>query len=232
MSDHTTRTFVAYCRVSTARQGRSGLGLEAQEAAIRGFARPEQLRGPLFVEVESGRNIARPKLAEALAHCERIGATLLIAKLDRLARNVLFISQLMEARTDFVAVDMPTVDRLTIHILAAVAEAEARAISTRTKSALAAAKARGKVLGGIRPGQRVPTAEEQRAGATKSTETKRRAANQAAYRVLPRVTELKTGGAGLAEVARALQAEGTLTPRGGAWTATAVRRVLARTVGG
>src|SRR3954451_24854366 len=140
--------FVAYYRVSTDRQGRSGLGLDAQRAAVT-----EYLNGgnwqlvAEFTEVESGRKNDRPKLAKALAACRRIGATLIIAKLDRLARNVAFVSNLMEAGVEFVAVDFPTANRLTIHILAAVAEHEREMISTRTKAALAAAKARGTRLG-------------------------------------------------------------------------------------
>src|SRR3954449_13619746 len=140
--------FVAYYRVSTDRRGRSGLGLDAQRAAVT-----EYLNGgnwqlvAEFTEVESGRKNDRPELAKALAACRRIGATLVIAKLDGLARNVAFVSNLMEAGVEFTAVDFPTANRLTIHILAAVAEHEREMISARTKAALAAAKARGTRLG-------------------------------------------------------------------------------------
>src|SRR5437016_11437517 len=141
--------YIAYFRVSTARQGRSGLGLEAQRQAVR-----THLNGvkPLseFTEVESGRRSDRPKLTEALAACRVHKATLVIAKLDRLARNVAFVSNLMDAGVEFEAVDFPQANRLTIHILAAVAEHEARMISERTRAALAAAKVRGKSLGGFR----------------------------------------------------------------------------------
>ncbi len=223
------RTFVAYIRVSTDRQGRSGLGLEAQEAAIRDFLRPtDHLLLPPFVEVESGRKADRPELAKALSRCRATGAVLLIAKMDRLARDAHFLLGLRKAGIEFAACDMPDANRLTVGILAVVAEAEADAISARTKAALSAAKARGTSLGGLRDGQRAPTRDEQRHGGAASAERKRREANQDAYRVLPRVLDLQAGGASLAGVAAALQAEGVPTPKGGAWTATAVRRVLLR----
>src|SRR5581483_10028207 len=132
-------------RVSTVRQGESGLGLEAQRAAVEAFAR--QHGGTImasYVEVETGKRSDRPELAKALAAARKAKATLLIAKLDRLARNVAFIAAMMEAGVEFVACDQPFASRLTLHILAAVAEDEARRISERTKAALAAAKARGK----------------------------------------------------------------------------------------
>ena len=143
--------FIAYYRVSTDRQGRSGLGLDAQREAVHNFLaqRPHSLLAEK-VEIESGRNAARPTLADALALCRVHCATLIIAKLDRLARSVAFVSNLMESRVDFVAADFPEANRLTIHILSAVAEHEARMISERTKAALKAAKERGVVLGGDR----------------------------------------------------------------------------------
>lgn len=142
---------VAYFRVSTAKQGRSGLGLEAQQESVRAYAKATGRRIVAeVVEVETGRSAARPKLAEAMTLCRLHRATLVIAKLDRLARNVAFTSAMMESGTDFVAVDNPHATRLTIHILAAMAEHEAAMISTRTKEALAAAKARGVKLGGSR----------------------------------------------------------------------------------
>jgi DNA invertase Pin-like site-specific DNA recombinase len=139
---------VAYYRVSTAKQGASGLGLEAQQMAVSEYVGRQgwELVGS-FTEIESGKKADRPQLLKALEHCRRYKATLVIAKLDRLARNVAFVSNLMEAGTDFVAVDFPHANRLTIHILAAVAEHEREAISARTKAALAAAKARGVKLG-------------------------------------------------------------------------------------
>lgn len=140
--------FVTYYRVSTDRQGRSGLGLEAQREAVSQF-----LAGRFatvtseFVEIESGGKDDRPKLRDALAACQRSKATLLIAKLDRLARSVAFIANLMDGNTDFVACDMPEASRLLLHVMAAFAEHERQIIGERTKAALAAAKARGVRLG-------------------------------------------------------------------------------------
>jgi hypothetical protein len=140
--------FVAYYRASTAKQGASGLGLEAQQESVRSYLNGGRWQMVSEVtEIESGKRNDRPALANALALCRVHGATLVIAKLDRLARNVNFISNLMESGVDFLAVDFPQADRLTIHILAAVAEHEAVMISARTKAALAAAKARGTRLG-------------------------------------------------------------------------------------
>ena len=139
---------IAYYRVSTNKQGKSGLGLEAQQAAVATFtkSRGYQIIGE-YTEVESGKKKSRPKLQEAIKLAKRHKAKLIIAKLDRLARNVHFISGLMESNVDFVAVDMPTADRFMLHVYAAMAEEEGRRISQRTKAALAVAKARGVVLG-------------------------------------------------------------------------------------
>jgi DNA invertase Pin-like site-specific DNA recombinase len=142
--------WIAYFRVSTDKQGVFGLGMEAQRDAVRRYV---QNRGHIlaeYIEVESGRKSDRPQLMAALAECRRRRATLIIAKLDRLSRNVHFISGLMNSDVEFVAVDMPTANRLTIHILAAVAEHEREMISERTKAALAAAKVRGVKLGNPR----------------------------------------------------------------------------------
>jgi len=144
-------SFVAYYRVSTDRQGASGLGLDAQRESVSRFVGAGQLAAA-FTEVESGRkDTNRPQLQAALTECRKRKATLLIARLDRLARNVAFIANLMESGVDFVAVDMPQANRLTIHILAAVAEHEREMISARTKAALAQAKARGTRLGNPQP---------------------------------------------------------------------------------
>src|SRR5215472_16311956 len=143
--------FVSYLRVSTQKQGKSGLGLEAQRESVSAY-----LNGGKWtlvsevVEVESGKRADRPQLEKALRLCRLHRAVLLVAKLDRLARNVAFISALMESGVKFVAVDMPDVNDMVVHILASVAQGEAEAISDRTKAALAAAKARGKQLGGLR----------------------------------------------------------------------------------
>ncbi len=161
--------FVSYLRVSTDKQGRSGLGIEAQREAVARFSNGGTwVQLAELVETESGKNADRPQLREAIAQCRQTGATLLIAKLDRLARNVAFISALMEQGVPFVACDMPTATPFMLHVYAAMAEEEARAISLRTKVALAAAKARGVKLGGWRggtplrrrpalPGRRMPS---------------------------------------------------------------------------
>ncbi len=227
----TSRTFVAYLRVSTARQGTSGLGLEAQQAAIQAFLGPnDRLLAPPYVEVESGRNSERPKLAEAMARCRKTGATLLIAKLDRLARSVRFISALMEEGVPFVAADMPSATPFMLHVYAAVAEEEARAISRRTKLALEAAKARGVKLGGDR-GYRPPTPPDGASGSRAAAVARSREADHAAHRLAAVVEEVRAalgGTASLRAIAEGLTQRGIATSRGAAWTATGVRRVLAR----
>ena len=142
--------YVAYYRVSTDKQGIKGLGMDAQREAVARFMAGKGDLAAQFIEVESGRKDNRPQLLAALAECRKRRAVLVIAKLDRLARNVRFISGLMNSDVEFVAVDMPSANRLTIHILAAVAEHEREMISQRTKAALAAAKARGTKLGNPR----------------------------------------------------------------------------------
>ena len=218
--------FVAYYRVSTARQGQSGLGLEAQREAVRAH-----LNGGNWslvaevIEVESGKHNDRPKLAEALRLCRLHGAILIIAKLDRLARNVAFISNLMESGVDFVAVDFPQANRLTVHILAAVAEHEAAMISARTKAALAAAKARGVRLGGDR-GHLAAVAKQ---GSDLGVMAIKAKADATADLVVPTIRELQAGGYSLRQIAAELTRGGIDTPRkGGVWQAVQVKRVLER----
>jgi DNA invertase Pin-like site-specific DNA recombinase len=225
-AEHTGK-YVAYYRVSTARQGRSGLGLDAQRRAVH-----EHLNGGRWqliaevIEVESGKRADRPKLAEALTLCRVHGATLIIAKLDRLARNVAFVSALMAAGTDFEAVDFPQANRLTIHIMAAVAEHEAKAISDRTKAALAAARRRGVNLGGVRKGHKPFTAKARAMG---SKVIAARARDRAAD-LAPILAELRASGLiSLHRLAAALNDRGIPTASGaGTWQATSVRRLLAR----
>jgi DNA invertase Pin-like site-specific DNA recombinase len=215
--------FIAYYRISTDRQGKSGLGLDAQRTAVTDYLNGGSwtLVGE-FVEVESGRKSDRPELLKALAACRRQGATLVIAKLDRLSRNVAFVSNLMEAGVDFVAVDFPQANRLTIHILAAVAEHEREMISARTKAALAAAKARGVKLGGNR-GMRP---EWQAKGAAGSLAARQAKAQARAADLKPILEEIRASGAtSLRTIAAELNSRGIPAPRGGAWTATSVMRV-------
>ena len=206
---------VAYYRVSTERQGQSGLGLDAQRSAVAAYAAGKDLLGE-FVEVESGRKDNRPQLAAALALCRQKRAVLVIAKLDRLARSVAFISNLMESGVEFVAVDMPQANRLTLHILAAVAEHEREMISQRTRAALAAAKARGTRLGNPHP-------DLVKAGAAAS-------AVAAGFRtgVMPTIQALQAEGRSLQGIANELNAKGVRTSRGRSWHAATVSSLLIR----
>jgi len=218
----TKKRFVSYLRVSTAKQGDSGLGLEAQRAAIAAYLNGGKWEVlDEYIEIESGKRNDRPKLAEAMRLCRKKGATLVIAKLDRLARNVHFVSGLMESKVDFVACDNPTANKLTIHILAAVAEDEAVRISARTKAALAAST---KVLGGRR------VSKERLAeigNAAREARSARVSTQRAALR--PLIAEIKKEGAStLREIASALNERQIDAPRGGEWSAVQVQRVLQR----
>lgn len=218
--------FVSYLRVSTDRQGKSGLGLEAQRQAVADY-----LNGGAwelvaeFVEVESGKRNDRPELDRALAACRLHRATLVVAKLDRLARNAHFLLGLKEAGVEFIAVDMPTANRLTVGIMAMVAEEEARMISARTRAALAAAKARGVVLGN-------PcnlTAEGQRKGNERGNQRKAEIAASRANDLAPILQALQTQGITSANsIAAELNARGVPAARGGKWQAVQVQRVLER----
>ena len=215
--------YVSYLRVSTRRQGRSGLGLDAQRKAVEDF-----LNGGRWslvaecIEVETGKRSDRPKLAEALRLCRVHKATLIIAKLDRLSRNVAFISNLMESGVEFTAVDFPQANRLTVHILAAVAEHEAEVISKRTKEALAAAKRRGVKLGGYHGGRF--TEKARKAGpATLKAQAKARAAD-----LKPIIDGIRAAGAtSYGAIARELRAKGVPTPRSGTWSPMQVSRLVA-----
>ena len=216
--------FVSYIRVSTAKQGRSGLGLEAQRKAVEDF-----LNGgnwtvvKEFVEVESGKKADRPQLAKAFQACRLFGAKLVIAKLDRLSRDAHFLLGLEKAGVDFVAADMPHANRLTVGIMAMVADEERRMISARTKAALAAAKRRGVKLGGDR-GARL-TAKQRAAGrAVLIDRAEARAADLA-----DTVKELQAAGCeSLRAIAAGLDARGIPTARGGKWSSVQVMRVLER----
>jgi DNA invertase Pin-like site-specific DNA recombinase len=213
--------FVAYYRVSTAKQGRSGLGLDAQREAVRGYLNGGNWSLPgEHTEVESGKVDDRPELTKALHTCRLTGATLVIAKLDRLSRDAHFLLGLEKAGVEFVAVDMPNANRLTVRLMAVIAQEEREMIASRTKAALAAAKARGVALGGWRGGPIVDhwagtQALQDRAGAF-------------AGAVGPLVAEMHGRGLSLRKIAAELVAQGIRTSRGGAWSADAVRQVLIR----
>ncbi|MDA1023942.1 MAG: recombinase family protein [Proteobacteria bacterium] len=215
-------SFVAYYRVSTDKQGQSGLGLEAQRAAVLDFVNGGAANLIAeYTETESGKRNDRPQLAEALQVCKKHKAKLVIAKLDRLARNVAFISNLMESGVDFVAVDMPDANRLTVHILAAVAEHEREMISQRTKAALQAAKARGVKLGCPNPikGSKVGVAAQ------------KAQADQFATNVVPIIQEIEASGVtSHLGISKVLNARGIPTARGGDWYAATVRNIRSRAV--
>ena len=214
------KVYVAYYRVSTDKQGASGLGLEAQCSAVLDFINGGAANLIAeFTEIESGKRNDRPELAEALKLCRKEKAVLVIAKLDRLARNVAFISNLMESGVDFVAVDMPDANRLTVHILAAVAEHEREMISQRTKAALQAAKARGVKLGSPDPAK----------GSAKGVASNKAKADQYAANVVPIIREIEASGVtSRLGIAKALNARGVPTARGGRWYDSTVKNVLGR----
>jgi DNA invertase Pin-like site-specific DNA recombinase len=222
MSAHRGK-FIAYFRVSTDRQGKSGLGLEAQRVAVLNYLNGGSWTMVAeFTEVESGRHADRPQLAAALAACKKQKAKLVIAKLDRLSRNLAFIATLMDSGVEFIAVDNPHANKLTVHILAAVAQHEREAIAQRTRDALQAAKARGQRLGNPRLAEALP----------KALEANQAAAERFAANVLPIIQQIQASGIGsLQGVARALRARGVQTARGGEWTARQVANILERASG-
>jgi DNA invertase Pin-like site-specific DNA recombinase len=224
-----TRQLIGYVRVSTSKQGKSGLGIEAQQEALNRFAEAEGFElVRTFVEVETGKGSdaleRRPQLAAALADARRKKCSIGVAKLDRLSRDVHFISGLMAHRVPFVVAELGAdVDPFILHLFAALAEKERSLIGVRTKAALAAAKARGVRLGNPRLDEARKTAHKAAAAANEA------AAERHAATVLPMIREVRKAGARtLREVADALNARGVQTARGGQWYATTVRNVLAR----
>lgn len=217
-----TGKFIAYYRVSTQKQGASGLGLEAQKDAVGRFLNGGawELVGE-YVEIETGKGadalVKRPQLKAALAASRKEGATLVIAKLDRLARNVHFVSGLMESKVKFVACDMPEANELTIHIMAAFAEHEAKRISQRTKDALAVAKSRGVVLG--------------RAGSANlrpNVEARQKAADDFAKKLRPLFEGMKARGLSQRGMVAELNSIGVPAQKGGKWLLSQVQRVTKR----
>jgi DNA invertase Pin-like site-specific DNA recombinase len=216
---------VAYYRVSTARQGRSGLGIEAQRTAVTGFAEAEGYDlVSEYVEVETGKGAdaldRRPTLAAALARARKLRCPVLVAKLDRLSRDVHFISGLMAHRVPFIVAELGAdADPFMLHLYAALAEKERALISARTKAALAAKKAKGAKLGN-------PRAAE---AAVKARAANRAAADRFAANVLPIVREIQAGGQpSLREIAATLNARGVRPARGDQWGASSVRNLLMR----
>lgn len=218
---------VAYYRVSTEAQGRSGLGLEAQRQAVltlcksRGWEVIAEL-----TEVESGKRADRPQLAAALHRAKVTGATLVVAKLDRLSRSVAFLSALQDSGAKFVAADMPEANELTVHIMAAVAEAERKAISTRTRDALRAAKAAGRRLGNPNGAEALRRAGKGNAAAVERVKA---GADEHARDLAPIIADIQASGAtSLGAIAAELNARHIQTRRGGQWHASSVRNLLAR----
>lgn len=218
---------VGYLRVSTAKQGQSGLGLEAQRAAIDGYA--SRVGGGLlqtFTEVESGKNNARPELAKALHLAKVTGAVLVIAKLDRLSRNAAFLLALRDSGAKFIAADMPDANELTVGIMALVAQQEREAISQRTKEALQAAKARGTRLGNPNGAAALKRAAKGNGEALAGIKAK---ADAHARQLEPILEALQEEGiVSLGAIAGALNSRGMLTPRGASWHKTSVRNLLNR----
>jgi len=213
--------FVAYYRVSTAKQGRSGLGLEAQRASVQSYVKDGQIIAE-YVEVESGKRNDRPELAKAIEHARREEATLIIAKLDRLARSVAFIFTLRDSGVRFIACDMPEANTLTIGLLAALAQHERELISERTKAALAAKKARGCFLGSPQNLTREATLKASEARRQRALENP---ANQ-------RATELallyRNCGLSYTAIAEKLNSNGHVTRKGKRFTACTIQRLLDR----
>lgn len=219
-----TGKFVAYYRVSTTQQGRSGLGLEAQREATRAYLNGGDwtLVGE-YSEVESGKRDDRPQLRLAMDHCRMTGARLLIAKLDRLSRDPDFIGHLLKSGVQFTAVDMPDATETVIRIMSVIAQEERRAISARTKAALAAAKVRGVKLG------KPENLSNQQAGSVAGNARKTEKADEHAARVMSHIAEAQRQGAvTLRQIAQALNAKGFTTARGAAWGPVQVQRVMAR----
>lgn len=216
---NTTRRFVSYLRVSTDKQGERGLGMEAQREAVTRYV--QAFGGELlteFVEVESGRRNDRPELQAALERCHQKRAVLVIARLDRLARNLAFISRLLDSGVELVCCDMPDANRLTLHILAAVAEHESELISTRTKAALQAAKARGIQLGNPRPDLTAATA----AASEKATIFRKG--------ILPYLHTLRGQGLTLRQIAAELNARHIPPARGQRWYPSTISMFLKHAV--
>src|SRR6266567_4533978 len=216
--------YVAYYRVSTQKQGKSGLGLDAQRKMVSDFIAGNG--GELvseFTEIESGKVDTRPELLAAMKQADLVGGKLLVGKLDRLSRDLHFITSLQKSRVDFVVCDLPGCDSFTINIYGALAQREREMISARTKAGLQAAKARGKKLG---TNNLLP--ELQQAASAKGVATIKQSADNFASKVVTVIKVMQGQGKSLRAIARELDSLGVQTARGGQWTPTAVKNVIAR----
>ncbi len=216
------QTYVAYFRVSTQKQGRSGLGIEAQEEAVARYVGNRTLLMK-FYEVESGKKDDRPELAKALESCKLTRATLLVAKMDRLSRNIYFLEKLQKSGVPFVAADIPNLNEMSLLLIFMVAHMERAACSARTKSALQAAKARGVKLGN--PLGAAAFGDKIRQGSVEAVQKK---ADDFAVSISKIILPMRAEGLNLKQIADRLNTEGYKTSRGGKWQATSVRRVLDR----
>lgn len=217
-------TYVAYLRQSTKKQEASGLGIEAQREIIHNFLSPEV---PIaeFVETESGRHNDRPKLTEALALCRKTNSTLIVAKLDRLSRNVAFVSKLLESDVEIKFCDFPEANKLVLHIIASIAEYEAQLISSRTKQSLAAKKARGAALG--KPENLTDNLDKAISNSRK-TNMKKARENSNNKRAAAMLKVLVKQNLSLTQMADILNSEGFVTSRGSQFTAWSVSVLLKR----
>lgn len=205
--------YAHYLRVSTQKQGIDGYGIDAQRVAVAKYTPSAE-----FIEVESGKRKDRPELLSALEYCKKNNAVLVVAKLDRLARNVAFVSMLMESKVELICADFPTANKLTIHIIAAVAEHEAVMISARTRAGLLAAKTRGVVLGKSMDVQK----------SDKGRITQVQIANRNAAKVTNTINGLVAAKMSLRKIAIELNTMAVPTPRNTQWTVQAVKNALAR----
>ncbi len=224
---------IGYLRVSTTKQGVSGLGLEGQRTAVESYARQMGTKvGAWYTEIESGKKVDRPELARALGHAKRSRGILCVAKLDRLSRNAAFLLKLQDGKVPLIFCDYPKANELTIGIMAVVAQNEARAISKRTSEALQALKARGTKLGSARKGHWKGREDARLAGALKgaaeAAKSRTKAAAEAYIDLLPMLAEMKADGLSLREMAGRLNAAGHTTRRGAAWNPVQISRVLER----
>ena len=217
--------FVAYCRVSTARQGRSGLGLEAQQDAVRQFvtARRGEIIAPEYIEVESGKDNDRPELAKALLRCRKTGACLLVAKLDRLSRDAGFLMTLRNSGVELAAADMPEANTLMFMVMAGMAQQEREYISARTKAGLAIAKARGQKLGGRRK-----NAADIRLYQAQGVQAVRTKALKGAELIRDDVELLAESKLSLRAIASRLNEAGILSPQRKTWSAQGVANIMTR----